>query len=275
MASKYRRGFDITRDSLRVFTREPSLILLPVLSLLAVGSAFAVLTVIVFQQGLVESIFTNDLYQYGALFCAIAISSSVATFFNAAVVHCVAQLFDGNSTSVRDGLAAAWRARRQIAVWAVVAATLGTALYILDEKFGVVGSLTRAVFNLAWALLTYFIVPVIVLDQRRKLRDQLRRSGSLFRETWGESVSATLGVSFIFLLAALPGVALGAVGYFVLDGVLAVGALAGGGGIVVAAIVGSQTASAIVRTALYRYATTGEGVGPFDCRDPNTVFPDS
>jgi len=275
MASKYRRGFAITRDSLRVFTREPNLMILPVLSLLAVGSAFAVLSAIVFQQGLVESLLTNDLYKYGALFCAIAISSSVATFFNAAVVHCAAQLFDGNSTSVREGLAAAWRARRRIAVWAVVAATLGTVLYILDEKFGVVGSLTRTIFDIAWALLTFFIVPVIVLDQRRSLRRQLRRSGSLFRETWGESVSATLGVSFVFLLVSLPGVALGAVGYFVLNGVLATGALVGGGGIVVAAIVGSQTASAIVRTALYRYATTGEHVGPFDARDPDTVFPNS
>jgi len=274
MISKYRRGFDITRDSLRVFTREPTLVILPVLSLFAVGSAFAVLAAIVFQQGLVESLVTNDLYQYAALFCAIAISSSVATFFNAAVVHCAAQLFDGNSTSVRDGLAAAWRARRQIAVWAVVAATLGTVLYILDEKFGVVGSLTRAVFNLTWALLTFFIVPVIVLDQRRSLRRQFRRSGSLFRDTWGESVSATLGVSFVFLLVALPGVALGSVGYFMLEGVVAVGALVGGGGIIVAATVGSQTTSAIVRTALYRYATTGEQVGPFEAREPDTVFPE-
>jgi len=275
MTSKYRRGFEITRDSLRIFAQRPTLLVLPALSLLAVGSAFAILGAIVFQQGLVASLLTNDLYKYSALFCAIAISSSVATFFNAAVVHCAAQLFDGNSTSVRDGLAAAWRARRQIALWAVVAATLGTVLYILDEKFGVVGSLTRAVFNLAWALLTFFIVPVIVLDDRRRLRRQLRRSGSLFRETWGESVSATLGVSFVFLLVALPGVALGAVGYFVLDGVLATGALVGGGVFIIAAIVGSQTASAIVRTALYRYATTGERVGPFDGRDPDTVFSES
>ena len=275
MTPKYRRGFEITRDSLRIFTQRPTLLVLPALSLLVVGSAFAVLGAIVFQQGIVTSLLTDDLYKYSWLFCAIAISTSVATFFNAAVVHCAAQLFDGNATSVRDGLAAAWRARRQIALWAVVAATLGTVLYILDEKFGVVGSLTRAVFDLAWALLTFFIVPVIVLDDRRRLRRQLRRSGSLFRDTWGESVSATLGVSFVFLLVALPGVALGAAGYFVLNGVLATGALVGGGGIVVAAIVGSQTASAIVRTALYRYATTGERVGPFDDRNPDTVFPES
>jgi hypothetical protein len=275
MTSKYRRGFEITRDSLRIFTQRPTLLVLPALSLLAVGSAFAVLGAIVFQRGLVTSLLFNDLYKYSALFCAIAISTSVATFFNAAVVHCAAQLFDGNQTSVRDGLAAAWRARRQIAVWAVVAATLGTVLYILDEKFGVVGSLTRTVFDIAWALLTFFIVPVIVLDERRSLRQQLRRSGSLFRETWGESVSATLGVSFVFLIVALPGVALGAAGYFVLDGTVAAGALVGGGGIVVTAIVGSQTASAVVRTALYRYATTGKQVGPLEARDPDTVFPEN
>jgi len=274
MTSRYRRGFDITRDSLRVFTSEPTLVVLPALSLLAVGSAFAVLAAIVFAQGLVERVLTTDLYRYGALFCAIAVSSSVATFFNAAVAYCAAQLFDGNSTSVREGLAAAWRVRRQIATWALVAATLGTVLYILDEKFGVVGSLTRAVFDLAWVLLTFFIVPVIVLDRRRSLRRQLRRSGSLFRETWGESVSATLGVGFVFLLVALPGVALGAVGYFALDGTVATVAILVGGAIVVAAIVGSQTASAVVRTALYRYATAGDRVGPFDARDPDAVFPE-
>lgn len=80
------------------------------------------------------------------------------------------------------------------------------------------------------------------------------------------------GLSFAFLLVALPGVALGAIGYFRLDGAVAAGALVGGGAVVVAALVGSQTASAVVRTALYRHATTGEQVGPFDARDPDSVF---
>jgi len=45
-----------------------------------------------------------------------------------------------------------------------------------------------------------------------------------------------------------------------------------GGLIVVAAIVGSQTVTAIVRTARYRYATEGDRIGPFVARDPETVF---
>jgi len=275
MPSKYRRGLDITTESFRVFGRHPSLVILPLLSMLAVGSAFALLAAVAFRYGIVDSLLTTDRYKYGALFCAFAVSSSVATFFNAAVVHCASRVFDDEEPSLRDGLAAAWRVRRRIAVWAVVAATLGTVLYILDEKFGAFGSLARLVFDLTWALLTYFIVPVIVLDRTGGIRQQLRRSGSLFKDTWGESVSASLGVSFVFLVVALPGLALLGAGYFLLHGSFALGALVGGGLIVVAAIVGSQTVTAIVRTALYRYATEGDRVGPFAARDPDTVFPEN
>jgi len=63
MTSKYRRGFEITRDSLRIFTQRPTLLILPALSLLAVGSAFAILGMIAFRQGLVASLLTNDLYR--------------------------------------------------------------------------------------------------------------------------------------------------------------------------------------------------------------------
>ena len=40
---------------------------------------------------------------------------------------------DERSHELADGLRAAWRARRAIAVWAVTSATLGTLLYVLDE----------------------------------------------------------------------------------------------------------------------------------------------
>lgn len=275
MPSAYRRGLTLAVDSLVLFRRRPSLVVLPLLSLLAVGSAFALLGAVAFRYGIVDSLFTNDLYRSGAVFCAFAVSSSVATFFNAAVVHCAARAFDDEEPSVWDGLAAAWRVRRRIAVWAVVAATLGTVIYVIDEKFGAVGSLAGLAFDLAWALLTYFIVPVIVLGDADGIRRQLRRSGSLFEQTWGESVSASLGVSLIFFIVAVPGLALLGAGYFVLQDAPAVAALTGGGLIVVAAIVGSQTVTAIVRTALYRYATTGDRVGPFADRDPDAIFPDS
>lgn len=203
----------------------------------------------------------------------MAVSSSVGVFFNAAVVHCVSRYFDGEDPSVREGLAAAWQVRWKIALWSVTAATLGTVLYIIDDKLGPLGSLARFLFDIAWALLTYFVVPVIVLEDTDGLRPILEQSGSAFRETWGESVSASLGISFVFLPIAILGIIGIGWAYFLAGGTVAyvVGSL--GFVLIVASMVATQVVGMIARTALYRYATTGEQVGPFVGRKPNHVFP--
>ena len=141
MAGKFSRGLQVVGDSVDVFRENPRLSLLPLLCLLATGSAFAIALGAALHYGLVDALFTNLFLEYMAIFVGIAVSSSVGTFFNAAVVHCASRYFDGKETSVRDGLSAAWQVRRQIAVWSVTAATLGTVLYIVDEKFGAIGSL--------------------------------------------------------------------------------------------------------------------------------------
>lgn len=150
MAGRFSRGLSIVDGSVDVFRDNPRLALLPFLSLLSIGSAFAVILGTALRYGILDSVLTNDPLRYAAVFVAIAVSSSVGTLFNAAVVHCASQYFDGKETSVRGGLAAAWRVRRKIALWSVTAATLGTVLYVLDEKFGVFGSFARVVFDLAW-----------------------------------------------------------------------------------------------------------------------------
>lgn len=273
MAGRFSRGLSIVDGSVNVFRDNPRLALLPFLSLLSIGSAFAVILGTALRYGILDSVLTNDLLRYAAVFVAIAVSSSVGTFFNAAVVHCASQYFDGKETSVRGGLAAAWRVRRKIALWSVTAATLGTVLYVLDEKFGVFGSLARVVFDLAWALLTFFVIPVIVLEDTQQLRSLLQESGEAFRETWGESVTASLGISFVFLPVGLVGIAGFGWAYLFADGVVAYTVGAAGFTVIVASMVASQVIGMIARTALYRYATNEQQVGPFVGRSPDHIFP--
>lgn len=273
MVGRFRRGLALVDDSVDVFRDNPRLALLPALSLLTVGSAFALVVGIALHLGVTGNVLTNDLLRYGAIFVALAVSSSVGTFFNAAVAHCASRYFDGDPVSVADGLAAAWRARRKIALWSVTAATLGTVLYVVDEKFGVFGSLARVLFDLAWALLTFFVVPVLVLEETRGLRPLLEQSGDAFRETWGESVSASLGVSFAFFPLGIAGVGALATAYVLLSGTAAYAVGAVGFVVLVASIVGAQVVGMVARTALYRYARDGEQVGPFAGRSPDHVFP--
>lgn len=275
MSGKFSRGLTIAGGSLKVFRANPRLAVLPLCSLLCIGSGFVVAAGVALHYGLVASVFTNDLFMYAAIFVGFALTSSLGTFFNAAVAHCAFKYFDGNSPTVGDGLRAAWDARRAIVVWAVTSATLGTILYILDEKFGALGSAARFVFDLSWALLTFFVVPIIVTKDTADIRNILRESGQTFRGTWGESVTITFGIGFAMLPAMLVGGMCLAIAYLSLP---APGAwVLGGVGLllVVGAIVTSQVLGMVARSALYEYATEGRRVGPFTKRDPTDVITDS
>jgi len=275
MSGKFSRGLDVVDGSLDVFRANPRLAVLPLCSLLLVGSGFAIAAGVALHYGLVASIFTNDLITYAAIFVGLALTSSLGAFFNVAVAHCAFQYFDGGTPTVHDGLRAAWRSRRGVAIWALTSATLGTILYILDDKFGFLGSAARLVFDLAWGLLTFFVVPVIVVEDTADLRTILRESGSAFKETWGESVSASLGVSLVVLPVALVGIVLLGGAYLGLHGIVAwivegLGLLC-----VVAAIITAQVLGIVARTALYEYATEDRRVGPFADRNPASAFLES
>lgn len=272
MFGRMRRGLSIVDDSLDVFRSNPRLAVLPLCSLLVVGGALAVAAAVAIRAGVTVAAFEHDLTLYAAVFVGYGLATGLGAFFNAAVVHCAARHFDGEDASVRDGLAAAWRARRGLLAWAVTSATLGTLLVVVDDKLGPLGNVARFLFDVAWSLLTFFVVPVIVIEDTASVRTMLRKSGDAFTDTWGESVTATLGISAaLFPVALVGGVCVG-VAYFSLAGAMAwvVGVI--GAAVLVCWLVTSQVLGTVARTALYRYATDGERVGPFAERDPGAAL---
>lgn len=275
MRDRYRNGLAVVDASLDVFRARPRLAILPLLSLVAVGSVYAAVGAAFLHYGLLEAVFTNDVVRYGAMFAGLAISSGVGVFFNAAVVHCASRQFDGEETSAREGLAAAWDARREIAKWGLVSATIGTGLHIAEDNVPGVGTLTRSILDLGWGLLTFFVVPVIVTDRTGSLRSELRKSGDAFARTWGESITAAFGIGLALLPVTLAGICMLAVAYVSVTGLAAYGLGALGSLLVVATLVVTQVLGMIVRTALYRYATDGERVGPLAELDPDQVFLDN
>lgn len=272
MMEGFDRGLAVVDGSLDVFRARPRLVLLPLCSLLLVGTGFAIAAGLALQHGLVEPIFTSDLVRYAAIFVGFSISTGLGTFFNAAVVHVAARHFEGEDATVRDGLEAAWAKRRPIAVWSLLAATVGTAMYVLDEKFGAAGAVARLGFDVAWSLLTFFVVPIIVMEDERSIRSILERSGSTFRETWGETVTVTFGIGMLLLPVLFVGGA-GIAWWLLAPGnpIAAVAAVTGFL-VIVAGIVFTQVIHAIAKTALYQYATAERRVGPFAELGPEAVF---
>ncbi len=188
--------------------------------------------------------------------------ASVFMLSRAAVVHGANMRMEGGDPTVGGSLrgsSAHWPA---VAGFAAISVTVGLVLSAIRENGGIVGAIVSWVGDVAWSVLTYLVLPVIVIEGAGTVTG-IKSSASLVRRTWGEQVSANIGFGLLNFVLVLPAVALAV--------------LAGGVGGVVAvlgiavAVVWAVTVSAIVstltgifQTALYRQATGRSIPGEFD-----------
>ena len=119
---------------------------------------------------------------------------------------------------------------------------------------------------MAWSITTFFVVPILVVEKAGPV-EAFKRSLSVMKKTWGESLSANFGIGFITfmatLLGAIPliaGIALIASGMALVGGVLSVV------GIILILVVSliSSALGTILLAALYIYAEEGRVPTGFD-----------
>jgi hypothetical protein len=191
----------------------------------------------------------------------------VTIFFNAAVIGTATKRLRDEPASIRDGLALARAHVGKIFVWAVITASVGMVLRAIQERSGLIGRILAGIVGIAWNIVTFFVVPVLLYEPL-SVGDSIRRSAQIFRSRWGEQFTgnATIGIAIVVL--ALPILAIGGlliaaspiVGIVVT--VLAIGALMAVG----------AACSGVFNAALYRYATTGDASGAFSEADLNGSF---
>ena len=193
----------------------------------------------------------------GAAFLFYLANYFVIVFFNTALVSAASIRLGGGHPTVRDGLSAAWGRVGVIFQWALLAATVGMVLRMIEGRSSLIGRLMVSLVGMAWTLATFFVVPILAFENLGPIA-ALKRSAQLFRTNWGAEVAGTFSFGLIFFLLALPGALLPVVG----------GALAGTYGVtigaalmvvyfIVLAVVSAST-HGIFLAALYRYANQGE-----------------
>ena len=138
-------------------------------------------------------------------------------------------------------------------------------LGVLENQGGVFGAVVSRVLDIGWTLVTFLAVPVIAIEGTSAFAT-MRRSGSIFKERWGQQIAGNLAIGgAVFLLGMLPAILLVVAG-------VALWSTSGFGGAIlvvigvviftIAALI-SQALSGIFGVALYRYATEGEALGGF------------
>lgn len=259
---RFARSWDLFKTSLKVVKQDKELLWMPVLSSLASLVAIAAIAGVGFASGVWPSTQTADgatNYPGIALaFVLYVLLAFVALFFNAAVVAGANERLSGGDPTVGSALRAAGRKAGKLFLWSIVVATVNVILQAIRERSGGLGQIMASLAGIAWNLATYFMVPVLLFDDKA-IGSSLKRSGGLFRQTWGETVIGQGGLGIAGFVLGLGAVALGLLVLFLLAPLGIAGIAAGFtvlvlGVIIVAALM--SVLEGVYKTALYRYATT-------------------
>ena len=262
------RGFRLAKASWQVVREDRELLWLPIISFFCSLIVMAVFALGALGIGLPEnqsSQVSPALYVLAfVMYVALAF---VSIYFNAAVIGTAMKRLQGEDASIHDGLALARQHIGKIFVWAVITATVGMILRSLQERAGILGRIVLGIVGIAWTVLTFFVVPVLLFEPVG-VGESIKRSGSIFRQRWGETFigNGTIGLAIfvvsipILIVGGLITAAVPVLGIVVL--VVAVGALMA---------IGSAT-TGVFNAALYRYATTGETSGAFTQEDMASSF---
>ena len=218
LSTRFSNGWQIAMNSFAVLKENRKLILLPVLSgismLLIIGS-FAI-----FLFGSADWDIENirekgTVANYVFLFCYYLVNYFVVVFFNTALVHCTHLYFGGQKPTIGDGLRFSLTRIGAIFAWAVFAATVGLILKVIQDRLGTLGKIITGIIGIVWSIATFFVVPVIAYEDLGPI-GAFKRSASLMREKWGESLSASFSFGLIQLLGLLIiGIPSFLLGYFV------------------------------------------------------------
>ena len=203
-------GWQLAKTSLAIIEEEKSLLLFPVLSTLALimvcatffgGGYFIFGEQLLADSNAAETGSAVSPFAYVLAFLYYFVTYFVIIFFNSALVHCAVQVLNGEETSLSAGLEFATSKLDKILAWTSIAATVGLFLKILqsNEK---IGQIAAMIIGAGWSILTFFVVPVILYEDKDVI-GSVKRSGSIMKEKWGESLGANFGFGFINFIAIL------------------------------------------------------------------------
>jgi hypothetical protein len=197
----------------------------------------------------------------------------VVIFSNTALVGATLKLIEGEPATVGDGIRIARARLGKVAVYSLMSATVGVVAGSITQagrrSDNVLAMIATAIIGGAlqgaWSILVFFALPVMVVENIG-VRDSLKRSFELFKQTWGEGFVGSTAIGGVSCLVSLAVV-------LASGGIMVAGALNGLWGLVilgavllVLGLVGTSllrgAVNGIFQASMYHFAATGDA-GPF------------
>ena len=279
MFDRIANGWELAKNSWEVLRLDKELLIFPLLSGIACLLVLASFAIPLWATQSIDGVLQDEqplqnVLAYVVLFAFYFVNYSVIVFFNTALIACAMIRFRGGDPTVGDGLQAAVSRLPQIVAWALVSATVGVILRVIESYSDKVGQFVTALLGGAWSIATYFVVPVMVVEKVGPI-DAVRRSFEVLKKSWGESLSANFGIgiiTFLCTLVAMVPLVLGIVALTSGQTALGIAGLVCGVLALIVVSLVSSALNAIVIGALYLYAADGEVPQQFNADSLSHAF---
>jgi hypothetical protein len=257
---KFERSIELMEASWEVLKKDKEILIIPVISGISVMvmlASFVVPFFLVDDPQLAQRLVKEDrTFGVTISFIFYFLNYLIVIFFNAAIVACATIRMAGGNPTLLDGLNIASSRIFKIIAWAVVAATVGMVLRLIQGKSNLLGKLISGLLGTAWSITAYLVVPIIVNENEGPV-EAFVGSMELLKKTWGEQLAGTLSFGLLFTLASLPAFLLVGIGFYSGDAMLIIGLLVVAIAYFLVLSIFHSALQGVFQAALYQFARFG------------------
>ena len=178
----------------------------------------------------------------------------VIIFFNSAIIACAFIRMGGGNPNLIDGFRASWERFELIVGWALVSATVGFLLRIIEDRFEKAGQFVAGVLGMVWTVVSFLVIPIMVVEGKGPIT-ALKESTKLLKKTWGEQLISNVSFGLVFFFLSIPAIFLLIMGFVSGAGTNSIICLGLAVLYVIILALVQSTLQAIFQAALYLYAS--------------------
>ncbi len=271
---RLRASWLLFKEAWRFFKADPELLWVPVIfgviCIFSVIVIFGTLVLFVVGYEALSAGASDDipaLWVYSFIFLIYVASAFTYALSQASVVHTVSVRIHGGNATLGESLKAAFSHAGTLFMWSLITSTVGVILYIIAERSRLLGKIVAWVLGAVWSVMTYFVVTAVVLERYNAVA-AIKRSGFVFKTTWGETFVSNISLGLTFFLAHVVAL-LAFIGFIATAILLDVTAVYVVGFVLFilwlfVATLMHEVLHAILKTLLYIYATESVTTQDFD-----------
>lgn len=144
----------------------------------------------------------NGYLYYEFVFGGYVIGAFTLALAQAAIAHTVYTRIKGGDATLGESLKVAFSHWVPLLLWSLITSTVGIVLRVIAERSELIGKIISLILGTAWAVLTFFVVPAMVIDNKSPFAS-IKKSTQVFKATWGETIVSSISLSLTVLLAIL------------------------------------------------------------------------